>query len=144
MADDTELGQYAQELFQNVCAEAEAGEYKESVFFHMVTDDLIDAGEFDDAVYVNYQPANNVRVRVDGYCGDPMDSAVEEDEPLTLGLIISEFVQEPDVVTLTQREMGSAFNKLLAFVNNALKPDWRSALEHTSSEYIKKEDCLLL
>ncbi|MDC7285778.1 AIPR family protein [Bifidobacterium thermophilum] len=135
MADDTELGQYAQELFQNVCAEAEAGEYKESVFFRMVTDDLIDAGEFDDAVYVNYQPANNVRVRVDGYCGDPMDSAVEEDEPLTLGLIISEFVQEPDVVTLTQREMGAAFNKLLTFVNNALKPDWRSALEHTSSEY---------
>ncbi len=135
MADDTELAQYAQELFQNVCAEAEAGEYKESVFFQMVTDDLIDAGEFDDAVYVNYQPANNVRVRVDGYCGDPMDSAVEEDEPLTLGLIISEFVQEPDVVTLTQREMGSAFNKLLTFVNNALKPDWRSALEHTSPEY---------
>lgn len=135
MADDAELRQYAQELFQDVCTGAEAGEYKESVFFHMVTDALIDAGEFDDAVYVNYQPANSDRIRIDGYCGDPMDEATEDDEPMTLGLIISEFVQNPEPVTLTQREMSSAFNKLLMFVNNALKLGWRSALEHTSSEY---------
>lgn len=133
MADENKLEEYAQALFQDVCVEAENGDYKESVFFRQVTDDLIDAGEFDDAVYVNFQPSNG-KVRVDGYCGDPMENAAD-DEPLTLGLIISDFQQSSDVVTLTKKEMETAFNKLLRFVNCALDAKWRGYLEHTATEY---------
>lgn len=135
MADENKLEEYAQTLWQDICVEAEDGDYKESVFFRQVTDDLIDAGEFDDAVYVNFQPLSG-KARVDGYCGDPMENVLDDDEPLTLGLIISDFEQSSDVVTLTKREMESAFNKLLGFINDyALDAKQRGYLEHTATEY---------
>lgn len=134
MADGNELEEYAQTLWQDVCVESESGDYKESVFFRQITDVLIDVGEFDDAVYVNFQPPSG-KLRVDGYCGDPMENVLDDDEPLTLGLIVSDFEQSADVVTLTKKEMETAFNKLLRFVNCALNAEWRSDLEHTTTEY---------
>lgn len=134
MASDEELKEFATELFQETLNVAdESGEYKETAFFRQQTDLLIDAGEIPDAEYVGYLSPNR-QSRVDGFCGDPIDGA-QPDEPLTLGLIVTDFKQDEEVATLTQTEMNSLFNRLLVFVDAALKPEWRNKLEPSSREY---------
>lgn len=134
MAGDEKLQEFATELFQETLnAAEESGEYKETTFFRQQTDLLIDSGEIPDAEYVGYLSPNR-QSRVDGFCGDPSDNALP-DEPLTLGLIVTDFKQDDGVITLTQSEMNSLFNRPLVFVDAALKPAWRNKLEPSSREY---------
>ena len=134
MAGDEKLQEFATELFQETLnAAEESGEYKETTFFRQQTDLLIDSGEIPDAEYVGYLSPNR-QSRVDGFCGDPSDNALP-DEPLTLGLIVTDFKQDDGVITLTQSEMNSLFNRPLVFVDAALKPTWRNKLEPSSREY---------
>lgn len=134
MAGDEKLQEFATELFQETLnAAEESGEYKETTFFRQQTDLLIDSGEIPDAEYVGYLSPNR-QSRVDGFCGDPSDNALP-DEPLTLGLIVTDFKQDDEVITLTQSEMNSLFNRPLVFVDAALKPAWRNKLEPSSREY---------
>lgn len=77
--------EFYEELFQDIKTTADAyGIYLEDAFFDIVTDYLIDAGEFDEAERAFYRPVQG-GIRVDGYCGDPLESAVTQDsgqEPL--------------------------------------------------------------
>lgn len=130
MPDTTELEQFSEEFFQDIINEADNGGWKEDIFFDQFTDYLTDAGEFNEAIRASYQPANG-QLRVDGYCGDPLESRSpgDPDEPLTLGLIILDFHQGGDLETLGTRDMNTIFNRLMRYLNNALNPQWRRSLE---------------
>lgn len=130
MPDTTELEQFSEEFFQDIINEADNGGWKEDIFFDQFTDYLTDAGEFNEAIRASYQPANG-QLRVDGYCGDPLESRSpgDPDEPLTLGLIILDFHQGGDLETLGIRDMNTIFNRLMRYLNNALNPQWRRSLE---------------
>lgn len=130
MPDMTELEQFSEEFFQDILQESENGGWKEDIFFDKFTDYLTDAGEFSEAIRASYQPANG-QLRVDGYCGDPLESRStgDSDEPLTLGLIILDFHQGGDLVTLGTRDMNVIFNRLMRYLSNALNPQWRRSLE---------------
>lgn len=127
---------FYQELFQDIVATAEAyGIYKEDAFFDIMTDCLIDAGEFDEAERAYFRPAQG-GVRVDGYCGDPLDSAIAQDSGQgTLGLIVLDFNQEPDLVTLTNTEMQAAFRRVEKFLTHSLEAKFRKSLEPTDPGY---------
>lgn len=130
MPDMTELEQFSEEFFQDILQESENGGWKEDFFFDRFTDYLTDVGEFSEAIRASYQPANG-QLRVDGYCGDPLESRStgDSDEPLTLGLIILDFHQGGDLVTLGTRDMNVIFNRLMRYLSNALNPQWRRSLE---------------
>lgn len=130
MPDTTELEQFSEEFFQDVLSESENGGWREDIFFDKFTDYLTDAGEFNEAIRASYQPASG-QLRVDGYCGDPLESGSTggSDEPLTLGLIVLDFHQSGDLVTLGTRDMNAIFNRLMRYLNSALNPQWRRSLE---------------
>ena len=130
MPDMTELEQFSEEFFQDILQESENGGWKEDFFFDRFTDYLTDVGEFSEAIRASYQPANG-QLRVNGYCGDPLESRStgDSDEPLTLGLIILDFHQGGDLVTLGTRDMNVIFNRLMRYLSNALNPQWRRSLE---------------
>ena len=127
---------FYQELFQDIVATAEAyGIYKEDAFFDIITDCLIDAGEFNEAERAYYRPAQG-GIRVDGYCGDPLDSAIAQDSGQgTLGLIVLDFNQGPDLVTLTNAEMQAAFRRVEKFLTHSLEAKFRKSLEPTDPGY---------
>ncbi|WEV71928.1 AIPR family protein [Bifidobacterium sp. ESL0790] len=131
MSDSTEeLEEFGQEFFSDVLNDAEEGNWVEDSFFDKFSDYLVDAGEFDTAERSSYQPANG-QIRVDGYCGDPIENSLDGsvDGPLTLGLIILNVHQGTDLQTLSNRDMETSFRRLLRYLNSALKPEWRSSLE---------------
>lgn len=123
MPDTTELEQFSEEFFQDILSESENGGWREDIFFDKFTDYLTDAGEFNEAIRASYQPASG-QLRVDGYCGDPLESGSTggSDEPLTLGLIVLDFHQSGDLATLGTRDMNAIFNRLMRYLNSALQP----------------------
>lgn len=130
MSDNNELEQFAREFFQDIITESESSSWREDIFFDKFSEYLIDAGEFNEAIRASYQPLNG-KLRVDGYCGDPRDSrsSGDPDEPMTLGLIILDFHQSPNLETLGTRDMNAIFNRLMRYLNGALNSRWREALE---------------
>ena len=121
MADPAEL---QEELFQEVKNRADSeGVYKDDAFFDLVTDYLCDAGEFDEATPAFCQRTG---IRVDGYCGDPLESSRR-----ILGLIALDFNQDADLKTLTSSEMEADFRRLVKFVAKATESKFRDSLEPT-------------
>lgn len=126
------LEEFYEELFQDVASDADAyGIYKEDAFFNRVTDYLIDAGEFDEVVRAYYRPSQG-GIRVDGYCGDPAESAGTSDaQGSTLGLIVLDFNQSPAIVSLTNTDMEADFRRLEKFLTKSLESKFRYSLEPT-------------
>ena len=124
--------EFYEELFQDIVSTAEAfGIYKEDAFFDIVTDYLVDAGEFDEAVRAFYRPSQG-GIRVDGYCGDPLESTItQETGQGALGLIVLDFNQDTAVATLTNTEMEAAFKRLENFLTRSLEAKFRNSLEPT-------------
>lgn len=124
--------EFYEELFQDIKTTADAyGIYLEDAFFDIVTDYLIDAGEFDEAERAFYRPAQG-GIRVDGYCGDPLESAVAQDSGEgTLGLIALDFNQDTALATLTNADMEADFRRLEKFLSRSLEARFRNSLEPT-------------
>lgn len=124
--------EFYEELFQDIKTTADAyGVYLEDAFFDTVTDYLIDAGEFDEAERAFYRPERG-GIRVDGYCGDPLDSMLGQEEgQATLGLIALDFNQDTELTTLTNSEMEADFRRLQKFLSSSLDARFRSSLEPT-------------
>lgn len=124
--------EFYEELFQDIKTTADAyGIYLEDAFFDIVTDYLIDAGEFDEAERAFYRPAQG-GIRVDGYCGDPLESAVAQDSgESTLGLIALDFNQDTALATLTNTDMEADFRRLEKFLSRSLEARFRNSLEPT-------------
>ena len=92
MIDSARLQEFHGDFFQEVVVTSDAERiYKEEALFEIYSDYLIDAGEIDNAIYAHYQPPRG-GVRVDGYCGDPLEDAVaREANAGELKLIIVDF-----------------------------------------------------
>ena len=121
-----DIEEFARELLQDVITESDAdGQFVEDVFFQKACELLMEAGEIDAADRVHYHVPNR-GIRVDGYGGDPKDTAD------TLNLIILDFHPAPTVGRLTGTEMDAAFRRLSNYLRQALDERWRNALEETN------------
>lgn len=119
---------FQEELFQEVKNRADAeGIYKDDAFFDLVTENLCDAGEFDEAIPAFCQRSG---IRVDGYCGDPLESSRK-----ILGLIVLDFNQDSELVTLSNSEMEALFRRLENFIAKSRDEDFRESLEPTDPGY---------
>lgn len=129
MAD---IDEFYEELFNEIVTTADAyGMYKEEAFFDIVTDCLIDAGEFDEAIRTFYKPAQG-GIRVDGYCGDPLDNAIsKESNSGTLGLIIVDFNQNTEPALLSKADLEANFKRVEKFLLKSLDAKFRDSLEPT-------------
>ena len=128
----TDINAFYEELFQDVVNMADAqGVFREDTFFDIFSDYLIDAGEFDEATRAFYRPDRG-GIRVDGYCGDPLDSSssILSDQG-TLGLIILDFSQGTELQTITNTEIEADFRRLTKFVTQSLNTRFRESLEPT-------------
>ena len=110
------------------------GEYRENVFFNKFTDYLTDEGEFSEAQRVQFIAQHN-RIRVDGYCGDPLQEAADMHEQLTLRLIILDFNQEQGLQTLTKSTLETLFKHLLKYVDASLQQRFRDSLEPSTPAF---------
>ncbi len=124
------IDEFNRDLFQEMLAKADAdGRFVEDVFFEKFCEYLTDAGELDTADRADYRGRPGSGIRVDGYGGDPIDSSG------TLSLIIADFNQSHEVGRLTGTEMNAIFQRLSNFLQKALEPMWRKALEETSRAF---------
>ena len=128
----TDLRDFNEELFQDAVIAADAqGIFKEDAFFDIVTEYLIDAGEFDEATRAFYRPERG-GVRVDGYCGDPLETSIAQaTDQGTLELIILDFNQDTELMVLTNAEMQADFRRLEKFASQSIEPVFRNSLEPT-------------
>ncbi len=123
-----EIDEYCEELFQEVHTRADAdGWFVEDVFFDVLSETLIDAGEIETADRAHYVSPRGVRV--DGYGGDPLDSEG------VLSLIIADFNQSQEAATLTATDMNATFRRLHNFLERSLNPDFRNSLEESDSAF---------
>ena len=132
----SELQDFYHELFQDILRKSsEEGVYKEDAFFDVFTERLVETGEFDVAERAFFCPVQG-GVRVDGYCGDPITLSIgEESSRATLGLIVLDFNQDQEVVTLTAAEMQRDFRRVEAFLKRSLEMSFRNSLELTDPGY---------
>jgi putative uncharacterized protein (fragment) len=132
----SELQDFYHELFQDILRKSsEEGVYKEDAFFDVFTERLVETGEFDVAERAFFCPVQG-GVRVDGYCGDPITLSMgEESSRATLGLIVLDFNQDQEVVTLTAAEMQRDFRRVEAFLKRSLEMSFRNSLELTDPGY---------
>lgn len=128
----TEAEDFYQEFFKDIIDTADVeGIYKEEAFFNIITDYLIDAGEFDDAIRAFYKPPQG-GIRVDGYCGDPLESPISTDiKNGTLGLIIVDFNQGAEPELLSKADLEAAFKRVEKFIQKSLDSKFRESLEPT-------------
>lgn len=121
---------FYEELFQDISATADAeGVFKEDAFFEKVTSLLESAGEFDEAQRSFFHPARGA-MRVDGYCGDPLESSVAQQAGTgTLGLIALDFSQDTSISTLTSAAMEADFKRMERYLSASLDRGFRDSLE---------------
>lgn len=122
-----ELEDFHRDFFQDVITMAEAdGNYAEDEFFDQFCEHLIEAGELETADRALYQRTG---IRVDGYAGDPISSQG------VLSLIISDFSQSVEVQKFNASDMDALFKRLTNFLEKALDPKFRNALEETDPAF---------
>lgn len=136
MAEQSSLDEFYEEFLQEIVTTSNAEQiYKEEALFGIFTDYLIDAGEFEDAVYAHYQPSRG-GIRIDGYCGDPLeDSVAREANSATLGVIVLDLGVEREKQTLTRTEINAAFKRIVNFVDKSRNQKFRDGLEESSPGY---------
>ena len=123
-----DVAEYHEELFQEIHALADTdGVFVEDAFFEVCTTALIDAGDLETADRVHHVSARGIRV--DGYGGDPADSGG------ALSLIIADFNQSQEIVTLTATEMDAIFRRLLNFLERSLQNAFRNSLEESAPAF---------
>ena len=123
------LDEFYTEFFQDIIAGADVdGQLKEDTFFDRYCEQLIEAGELDSADRAPYaRPGGGVRI--DGYGGDPLESAG------VLSLIVLDFNQSPEIANLTGSEMDAIFKRASNFMEKALETKFRNSLEESSAAF---------
>ena len=108
---------------------------KEEAFFETVKEQLIDLGEFEDAIYTHYHPEYS-GLQVDGYCGDPLeDTVAREANAGVLGLIIVNFSGNKKLETITQTTLNTLAKRISAFIQKSLDYEFRFSLEESDPGY---------
>lgn len=123
-----EIEEFYKDFFQDVSVSADADErYAEDAFFDLFCEQLIEAGELDSADRAQYLPPKGMRI--DGYGGDPAASDG------ILSLIIADFNQSAEIVTLTASDMDAIFKRAYNFLLKSLDPSFRESLEETGAAF---------
>ena len=129
----TELEIFHTELFQEVLHKAEAeGALTDEAFFDVFSEKLMEEGDLitaDKAFYSRPGKSNRIE-KVNGYGGDPQDSTDK-----SLSLIVCDFHQSPEVLTLTRTNMDTEFTRLRNFVDSALDREFRNRMEETDPAF---------
>ncbi len=128
-----QLEEFHRELIADIQTDADVdGTYTTEAFFEMVGDILTEAGELDaaDNAYYEGTGQNGVSLQVDGYGGDPRDAEG------ILSLILCDFQNMGHVRRLQADQINSRLNRLLAFLQHALREDFREKLEETSPGFM--------
>ena len=122
----TKIIDYADMLSADVRNASEAnGLSTEEAFFQRVSDTITGSGEVDVLEYFHHRGSMNSGIRVDGWGGDPRKTR-------QLTLFVIDHADNTDAPTLTASDLNGCFNRPLRFLKNALKAEWRDALEETS------------
>jgi hypothetical protein len=121
------LEQFLAELLHDVGVTASAeGEFMEDVFFRQMCDHLVAAGELETHERTAYADRG---IRIDGHGGNP------DEAEGNLSLIIVDFSQSNEVITLTRTDMDAVFNRLVNFMKKARDPDFRNSLDESSAGF---------
>ncbi|MDC0121553.1 AIPR family protein [Amylibacter sp.] len=124
-----DINNFAELLNLDVRNAAEAtGLSNEEAFFQRITDTITGSGEVDNLEYFHHRGNSVSGIRVDGWGGDPRHTN-------QLTLFIIEHSNNIEAPVLTASELNSYFKRPLRFLENALKSEWRDALEETSPGY---------
>jgi hypothetical protein len=123
------LEEFYAEFFQDVLVGADVdGQLKEDTFFDKFCEQLIEAGELDTADRAPYaRPSGGIRI--DGYGGDPLDSAG------VLSLIVLDFNHSLEITNLTGSEMDAIFKRASNFIEKSLETKYRNSLEESSAAF---------
>jgi hypothetical protein len=124
------IDSFYEELSQEISSTADSQEiFKEEAFFSKISELLMSAGEFDEALYSPFHPERG-EMRVDGYCGDPRDTLLAgQSDSATLSLIVLDYSQEPTLSSLTNKTMETDFRRLERYLLKSLDLDFRNKLE---------------
>ena len=112
----------------NIKAIAE-GSTKAEAFFELYTSDLEETGELEETPqYSSYIDSNptGVRgaIRIDGNGGDPRGNAERN-----MIIFINDYSQEPDIDTISQRDVNQIFERGARFIRNSISNDrWRESI----------------
>lgn len=136
MARDEALEEFSEELFQDVVSTSAALQiYKEEALFEIFSGYLVDAGEFEETIYAHYQPARG-GIRIDGYCGDPLDDMVyRAANSGTLGIIVLDLNPGAEIRTIPITEINQAFKRATNFMTRSLDVIFRAGMEETDPGY---------
>jgi len=122
------LEEFQNDLIESIYVNADAqGVYFEDSFFEHFCEHLVDAGEL--PAFERVAWSGNRGARVDGYACDPADADG------TLTLIVCDFRQDRDVVSMSGRELETLIKKPATYLKQALDPGFRARLDETTDVF---------
>ncbi len=128
---NSEIIQFRNALLDEVALNSEANnELKYSSFVNVFTEYLSDAGFISDFSYAHYRrpyKAGRRNARVDGYS----ENIFEE----TISLVIADYYNEEDPVTLTKTDAMQTFRECTTFVDESFKGNMKSEIDKSDPAY---------
>jgi hypothetical protein len=125
-----ELIDYRNQMFQDIQVSARANIADiSSEFINYVTNILIDAEEIEDFTECYFESIGkrNKRIQIDGYNIDEVD--------YSCCIFISDFTNDENINTLTNTEIDRLFEKMRAYIDNAISGYIREYCEESSAGY---------
>lgn len=125
-----ELIDYRERMFQDIQVSARANIADiSSEFINYVTTILIDAEEIEDFTecYFECIGKRNKRIQIDGYNIDEVD--------YSCCIFISDFTNDVEISTLTSTDIDRLYEKMKAYIDNAISGYIRESCEESSAGY---------
>ncbi|NOE25130.1 AIPR family protein [Ruegeria sp. HKCCD6157] len=125
----SDLEEFHQSFIADIQGDADAlGVYTQEAFFEKAGEILTEAGEIDQCDYSYFQGRGRrgVSLQVSGYGGDPADGDG------VLSLILCDFQITQEIRVTRGSDLKAQFNKLVEFLRNARREEFRNELEETS------------
>jgi hypothetical protein len=123
----TTLIDFKNQFTNDVKAAAESSsDLTENVFFELMTDTLVDAGDIDTADRCYFVKKG---IRIDGYGGDPIDS----DNILTV--FVCDYETSPELVQINKADIEVVCKRAANFVSSCLSSRFFDQLDESSQEY---------
>ncbi len=121
------LEEFHSELRNEILVEAESSnELTEDAFFYFFSEDLIKAEVIPTADRCFFDKPG---LKIDGYGGNPID------DDATLSLIVCDFSNQEEIVSINRSEIDSMCKKAINFISKSLDPTFREDLDMTSPEF---------
>lgn len=125
-----ELSEYRNQMFQDIQVAASANIADiSSEFINYATNILIDAEEIEDFTECYFESIGkrNKRIQIDGYNIDEVD--------YSCCIFISDFTNDEEINTLTNTDIDRLYEKMKAYIDNAITGYIREYCEESSAGY---------